>query len=64
MSAGATLYRPLPPCPQVSVTASDVADKVTSTVGQGFDRVATWWEAQRAERDAAARQQAPRNVMV
>ena len=41
------------------MTASDVADKVTNTVGQGFDKMATWWEAQRAERDAR-----PRNVLV
>ncbi|XP_043239917.1 leucine-rich melanocyte differentiation-associated protein-like isoform X2 [Amphibalanus amphitrite] len=47
---------------KVSVTASDVADKVSSTVGQGFDRVATWWESQRTERDT--RQHVPRNVMV
>ncbi|KAF0299215.1 Leucine-rich melanocyte differentiation-associated protein [Amphibalanus amphitrite] len=48
---------------KVSVTASDVADKVSSTVGQGFDRVATWWGSQRTEPDDT-RQPVPRNVPV
>ncbi|XP_037092032.1 leucine-rich melanocyte differentiation-associated protein-like [Pollicipes pollicipes] len=47
---------------QVSVTASDVADKVSTTVGHGFDMVATWWEARKA--DADARPPVPRNTFV